>query len=462
MFAKINLSKGGSLSTGEQRFILPALTQVDKIVGIGIFLYWQIYENVIFLYPENFGGVTFLGLVYFFKLAFPFLLFVYASFNGLVIPKPPEVKIYVLLFLAFLIWSVVPTIIGGDLINWVKLLPLIFFFCSALSIFIKRPQIIVFLIKLIIAISVFSLLQYMGVMITGIYESRVPGSISLTGPLGLFGVTSGNFYLPGIDNPIIRLGGFWKEPSNASGVNFACFFLARYLYKIENKTKWYYISFISLTAGFLSLSNAGYLALACGGLVSVVLNFKQFSVGQKSISIAFFMPILIGLLWMAMFSRSYLASTQSENNFLLAVAGVRVNSYDDPNYDPSSGRLELLESVFQGGIKNIIGEGVQQVGDKTKLVVPASAPFFWLTLTGYIGFVLIILREIFVFFGTLRLNRIYPTSIYIVQAYIVVLVQQSIYGVWMDPNYLIMVAFVFSLLSIKSKEIINYSSSDSN
>jgi isoprenylcysteine carboxyl methyltransferase (ICMT) family protein YpbQ len=94
--------------------------------------------------------------------------------------------------------------------------------------------------------------------------------------------------------------------------------------------------------------------------------------------------------------------------------------------------------------------------------VPASAPFFWLTLTGYIGFVLIILREIFVFFGTLRLNRIYPTSIYIVQAYIVVLVQQSIYGVWMDPNYLIMVAFVFSLLSIKSKEIINYSSSDSN
>jgi hypothetical protein len=438
------------------------ITLVDKIIGFGIFLYWQIYENVIFLYPENFGGLGFLGLVYFFKLAFPFLLFIYACNTGFVIPKPAEVKIYILLFSGFLIWSLVPTVLGGDLVSWVKLIPLIFFFCAVLSIFIRRPQIVLFIIKLFIAISVFSVLQYIGIKITGIYESNVPGTISLTGPLGLFGVTSAKFYLPGLDNPIIRLNGFWKEPSNASGVNFACFFLARYLHKIENKSKWYYISYVPLIAGFLSLSNAGYLALACGGLFSVILNFRRFSVSQKSISIALFTPILIGLLWLALFSRSYLASTQSENNFLLAVAGVRVNSYDNPNYDPSSGRLKLLESVFEVGIKNIIGKGVQRVGYNTKLVVPASAPFFWLILTGYIGFVLIILREIFVFFGILRLNKLYPTSIYIVQAYIVVLVQQTIYGVWMDPNYLIMVAFVFSLLSIKSKEIINYSSFESN
>lgn len=435
---------------------LPVLTLVDKTVAVGIFLYWQIYENVVFLYPENFGGIAFLGLVYFFKLAFPILLFVYASINGLVIPKPLEVKIYIFLFLAFLMWSVVPTFIWGDLLSWIKLLPLIFFFCSALSIFIRRPHIVLFVIKLIIAVSIYSLFQYMSVIITGIYESRVPGSISLTGPLGLFGVTSGNFYLPGLDNPIIRLSGFWKEPSNASGVNFACFFLARYLYKIENKSKWYYISFVSLIAGFLSLSNTGYLAFACGGLVSVILNFRRFSVGQKCVSIVLFTPILMGLLWLALFSRSYLSSTKSENNFLLAIAGVRVNSYDDSNYDPSSGRLELLESVLEGGIKSITGEGVQQVGDNSKLVVPASAPFFWLALTGYIGFVLIILREIFVFLGILRLNKLHITSIYIIQAYVVVLVQQSIYGVWMDPNYLIMVAFVLSLLSIKSKEIYNF------
>ena len=298
--------------------------------------------------------------------------------------------------------------------------------------------------------SIISLIQYIAIHITGEYTSLEPGSKKLTGPFGLFGVTSGNFYLPGLDSPIVRLTGFWKEPSNAAGINFASFFLSRYLYKEELKNIWKYVSYVCLFAGFLTLSNAGYLAIGGAFLVGYILRFHLQTIRTKVVIIIFVTPMVFLLLWLALFSRSYFSKNQVENNFMLAISGVRVNTYDDPNYDPTSGRLELLEKSFAIDIESLIGKGVQKVGDDTKLVVSASAPFFWFTLTGYVGLILLLLREFFVWISFLKFRKYDQKYIFLIQAYIVILLQQSVYGVWMDANYLIFAGFVFSIIYSKS------------
>jgi len=417
---------------------------------ISILLYWQIYENVIFLYPEYYFGKVFSIFVYTYKLIFPFILFTYSLLLGYPRKRPYFIDGFLLIFVFFLIWALFPTVISGDLISWTKLIPLFFFSIALIHLLNKYPVLIRSLAKGIITLSIISLIQYAAIHLTGDYTSLEPGSKKLTGPFGLFGVTHGNFYLPGLESPIVRLTGFWKEPSNAAGINFASFFLCRFLHKEELKTKWRYLSYLCLFAGFLTLSNAGYLAIGGAFFVGNILRFHLQSVRTKVISVVFITPVILLLLWLALFSRSYFSQNQVENNFLLAISGVRVNSYDDPNYDPTSGRLELLENTLDGNIETLIGKGVQQVGDNTKLIVSASAPFFWLTLTGYIGFILLLFRELFVWLSFLRFRKYEKKYIFLVQAYLVILLQQSVYGVWMDANYLIFNGFVFSIIYLKS------------
>jgi hypothetical protein len=417
-----------------------------KIISFLIILYWQIYENVLFIYPDIYFGSFFQLIVYAYKFAFPFLLFIYAYNKNVIRMLLFENKLFNLFNLFFIFWALISTLLFGELISWIKIVPLYFFSLGVTLLFIKNSKILVFVFKCIIFFSLVSLLQYILIHITGIYSSGNPGTKQLTGPFGLFGVTNGNFYLPGLDYPIVRLTGFWKEPSNASAVNFASFFLALFLYKLEKKKIWFYLSLCCLLGGGLSISNAGYLALGGAFFVGFLMRYKKFSLKYKFISFFFFTPFIIGLVWLALFSRSYFSQSEIDSNFIKAVSGIRGNINNLQDYDPSSGRVDLIyKSIDNFGIESFFGIGLQKFGVGTNIEVSGSAPIFWLTMTGYVGLFILLLRDFFVFLFFRRFRLISQDALYILQAFIVILLQQSIYGVWMDANYLLFISFIFSV-----------------
>jgi hypothetical protein len=203
-----------------------------------------------------------------------------------------------------------------------------------------------------------------------------------------------------------------------------------------------------LVAGFLTLSNAGYLAI--GGSIFAIyfletgrqkkLNFvKQF----------FFLFLGIILIWFSLFSRSYFSSQSTEFKLIYAISGA--NMTEDDNYDPSSGRVDLLEDALKTTSKNIIGAGIQPT-DAKGLKSSASAPIFWFVMTGFPGLFLLILMQ-FALFAKIRSKISENHSlIFLVQALIVVMVQQLVYGSWMDPNYLILTsAVLISINKLKNR-----------
>jgi hypothetical protein len=419
-----------------------------------IFLYWCTYENLIFLHPSYYGGFIFEILVFSFKLLFPF----YFLLRSLQIKNNKFSAyyeyFYFFFFFLFLSWSLIPTIIGGDIVSWIKLIP-IFAFSLACYLFWPCNEIYFLrLAKILVSVSLFSLVQYLLVNITGIYASSRPDSLDLTGPFGLFGATQSRFQLPGLERPIIRLCGFWKEPSNAAGFNFASFYISKYIYAKTNSIKWKYISTLCLIAGFLTLSNAGYLTIAVCIFIGFVFSFRSLKNYQKILGISIISPIFLLLLWFALFGRTYYSEHKTENTLILSLVGIRGNEINSEDYDPTAGRADLLDETINSVKKNIIGIGIQKTGDDFKVKIPAGAPFFWLALTGIFGLTFILLRELSTFLSIKTAFILAKENIYIIQAYFAILIQQSIYGVWMDPSYVIFSTFLITCLNRYKRNVL--------
>src|SRR6185503_12023894 len=102
------------------------------------------------------------------------------------------------------------------------------------------------------------------------------------------------------------------------------------------------------------------------------------------------------LLASMIFVRGYVAENYPDNIWLRAVAGARDVSVDA---DQTSGRLDLAKMTLEKSASTIIGEGIQEVG-ASGISGSASAPLFWLLLTGIPGLVLLLAREtVLVFYG---------------------------------------------------------------
>ncbi len=420
-----------------------------KLFVFLIFLDWMIYENIIFLEPEFFGGKPFLLLVFAYKLIFPFVLLLYTGLPSFKVLRTAKFSFHFAAFLGFLLWSIIPTIIGGEILSWFKLIPVFVLYVAVVAFFDKNPETFIFFIKLLVGYISIALIQYILIHLTQTYEG-VSESSKLTGPFGLFGVTQSRFYLPGLSNPVIRLCGFWKEPSNAAASAYAGFFLSRYLYALGLGKKWKYYSFLCLSTGLLTLSNAGYLAFG-SALFLLILTWKKWS-PAKVFRLIIFSPFIIGMLWLALFSRSYFAEHGTDSLFLLAITGVRSMDTDaSGEYDPSSGRFDLMEDAFAQTLNNFVGKGIQTVG-VGGIASPASAPFMWLFLSGFPGLFFIMLREGTILISIKRLIKRSPVSLYLAQAFLVVMVQQAVYGSWMDPNFLIYSAvLILGLKNVKQE-----------
>jgi len=409
-----------------------------RLITILIFIQWLIYENIVLAEPDAFGGVFMVILVFGFKLIFPFILFIISGPPILSKLKNVNIYLYVFSLIFFLLWSLIPTLISGNFISWIKLLPIIFFFLSILSFFSKYPTSFKLFIKLVILYVLSALLQYIIIYTFGIYNQS--GVIALTGPFGLLGNTQGQFGLPGLSEPIIRLCGFWREPSIASASAFASFFYGKFLYTQGESKKWLYAGYLCFLAGILTISNAGFLAVGSAFFFGFIIGRQ--SLIKKILKLVFVLPIVLIFIWFALFSRSYFSENGSENPYLLALSGVRsAGNINSNEFDPSDGRLDLMNYTIKETKNNIIGKGVQITGAKG-IMAPSGGLLYWMLLTGFPGLLFLLFREFNLLYSQYKSVKANYNILLLGQALIVILVQQSSYGSWMDPNYFIIASAV--------------------
>jgi len=415
-----------------------SLTKTDKVIVLFILLYWLAYENVIFFWANEIGGSGFMVATYALKFFIPFgLLFFSGICNAIFSDK--YTKFYLLFFILFLAWIFITTAINGDVIEWLKLVPRLAFFISVFSLFYKRPILFFSFSKIMVIYVIYALFQYILIYITGSYSATIEVPFGrMTDILGLYANVTAMMYFPSTPLPFIRLSSYWCEPSNAAASCFASFYLALYLYANGFGTKWKKMSYLCFTAGVLTLSNAGYFALALsilGGVFFVKRGSISYSFRYKLILliVAFFMILIVA------YGRDYVRENYVENDLLRAFVGLRelnVGTADGGRIELASNILDILSNNFFG-----VGLGNSDVGDDNQ---SASALFFWLLIGGYFGVVLLLLRDFTVALSFRKSTALNSSHIYLIQAFIVVMAQQLSYGSWMNPNYFILVAAVLA------------------
>lgn len=413
-----------------------------------IFLYWLTYEWVFFFYPKEYGGPVLQYATDTIKLAVPFFLlavFGIPAFGKNYNMRARRVmEIYILLFCLLLVWAIIPTLASdtGQVLELFKLIPRLAFFCAILSIFAQDPHAFERVAKCVICVVIFALIQCLGAYISVTPEPYAGGAPNLAGPFGILGNVNSKMEFEYIPFPIYRLTGYWNEPSNASASAFASFFLSNYLYRLNGERIWRYSSYICLGAGLLCFSNAGYIALGVAIFFGLLQELGGFRRGRR-LQMLFLSLFVIIFVATGLFGRAFVHENYSDNDFLRAVVGAREESYSglDEIY---GGRLGLAEGAIKLVLENPLGLGLQIVGMEG-IEAPSAAPLLWLFLTGVLGLALLISREATVLLLSKHIARESPSSVPVIQAWIVVLVQQASYGSWMNPNYMIMVAAVFSM-----------------
>ncbi len=413
------------------------LILTEKFFSFLIFLYWLIYENVLFFYSMEYGGTVFFTLTNGIKLFFPFVLLLYTGLPSSRLIIRGYVGLYVLFFATFLFWGLVPTMASGDPFEWLKLIPRFVFFIGIIAFFSRRPAAFSLFSKCMVVYVVSALLQYFLLYFTGAYNSPMSYEHQLmAGPFGLLGNVTSMMIFPGASFPFIRLCGFWNEPSNASGSAFAAFFLARYLVSMGEGRFWRNASYACLVAGMLALSNAGYFALGSALLLGFFFGATKFN-ARRVFRFVLLLPIVVALLWIVVFGRSYVAENLTDNVVARAITGVR--DIESASSDVSDGRLDLMQMTLEKS--GFIGVGIQGVGSEG-MTGSGTAPLLWFLMTGIPGLLLLLGREAVLLVSMRSLLRRLPTILPLTQALVVVMAQHLVYGSWMNPNYLILATMV--------------------
>lgn len=414
------------------------------------FIYWISYENTFFFEAGNFGMFAIL-IVNFIKLGIPILLF---AINGIpILSSKSHVFYYVCFFIFFIIYALVPTIISGDLIEYVKLIPRFIFYITALKIFQKLDNIIL-LSKMIIGYVFFTFFQYIvGYFLTTLnIDSGIInyGNLMWHGPLGILGNLDIITYF--FNFPYIQLRGFWNEPSNASGAIFATYYLTKFINN-QNRLKLpRYIPKIILLAGIFTFSLIGYISLLGAFVFGLYSDYKR----SNSLSNFFkYLPI-IAILLLYIFSRSLVSNGNINNEFILAVTGAH-KIIDKEEIDVSGGRynvfiddINLLKEYPLGiGVQNVIGKAQGKVSGKVIAEnISASAPIFWLVLTGYVGLFLLLFREFFLFRLCIINSKNSVNLQYLFQSFLCVFIQNLSYGTFMTGYFLVLSSFIFGYFKL--------------
>jgi hypothetical protein len=429
-----------------------ALSYSDKVVVFFAFCHYLIYE-LVFFFSIGFLGGAINRPVSLWKVFFPVFLLLYCS--KIKAPKVDRVIDstinYNLIFLLFLAYLSVPSIFSPDgfesVFEWLKLFPRFIFWVAIYQLFSKRLLAFEALIKMVVVWSLFSVFQYAILVFTNGYNNififdGVP--VEFAGVYGLLGNVNSIMYFPGVSFGVVRLCGFWNEPSNASASIFVSYFYANYLFNSTGEKIWRISAYILLIGGFLCLSNAGYLSIGIAISFGVFLKNRS-GFGERLLA---FVILAIGLflISVALLGRFFVADFGLENTWLKAAVGSREVTEESKDINQlSGGRLSLAEEIVSDILVRPLGFGVPVASEFGEFKNSASAPIMWLRSGGIIGFILIISRELMVvLLGGNMVKRSLEGRL-LFQAWIVVVVQQSVYGSWMNPLYFIATASLFGM-----------------
>lgn len=410
----------------------------DKWAVFFIFLYWILYEHIVFFNASEVGP-SMAALTVALKLLLPIGLLAYSGVPIKLI-KNNYVVWYLVIFIVFLAWIGLVTLFNGDMIEWFKLLPRFVFFIAVLSIFYKAPAAFYLHAKLLISYVIFALLQYVLTYATESYNDPIIVTYESSGLMGLYSNIASRMYFPSFSIPILRLCGFWNEPSNASGSAFAAFFLARLLYEKEGMKKWKYASYACLLAGLLCLSNVGYFAFGMALGAGVLLNRGAGFRPARFIYVAIVLIVAIFAIWLTFFGRAYVQENYVDNDILRAIVGLRELNIDGAHNE----RFAIMDDTVNRVLDNAFGEGLTVIETKD-VMVSASAVIYWFMVGGFLGLVLLLFREIVLACACYKLAETNTEYRYLIQALVVVMSQHLSYGSWMNPNYFFLAAAVISI-----------------
>lgn len=422
----------------------------DKLVALLIFVHYAVYEVVFFFWTDFAGGKVAIATMIW-KLVFPFGLLVYAGLpDSRKIAGLPHLRLYIVAFGVFLGWAAVSCLLSESgaksLIEWLKLLPRVLFFIGIVSLALTKPQVIEAVLKVFVTWCLLAVFQYAILVLSASHGNTtmfagIPGTFA--GPLGILGNVTATMSFPGLPWPITRLCGFWNEPSNASASLFAAFFVARGFYIATAKLYWRVSSYALVIGGLLCLSNAGYLALAVGLLFGAVFGSKGGR--MNALSKVLTTVAAVGFLFVGAFGRGYVMTHMPDNELARAFVGVRgdVDDIKSGALDAYGGRIMLLSMAIDTIKARPQGVGLTVGGDSGMDTLSASAPVMWLTLTGGLGLLLLLLRESAVAAAAVRHASQNRIGVAAAQAWLVVCVQHCSYGSWMNPLYFICVTWCF-------------------
>lgn len=420
-----------------------------KVMVMMTFVFWMSYENVAFFYPDEYGGVLLVAFALFMKLMFPFILAVYVGIPQVIKFIKGRASLYVSLFGLLILWSFIPTLVGGDVAESFKLIPRYVFFIAVGSLFLRHEHAFSLFAKCVVCYVVFALVQYILIYALGQFENVISYSNQrMAGPYGILGNVTSMMIFPGAPFPFVRLTGFWNEPSNASGSSFLSFFLARFLYRTGHGFQWNLMSYASLIAGFLALSNAGYLSIAVATTFYIFFHSKKG--GGNSLVSKIVLLVVVGVFaGVVLLGRSYVSENLQDNFWARAITGVR---QIDDDYDTSGGRREIFENTANQIYDNVFGAGLQDASSD-RVVASGSAPIFWLQYLGIPGFILLMFRESALLWSIRSAIKRNPESMLLCQGLVVVLTQHCVYGSWMNPNYFCMAAIILVYANSVKKQL---------
>jgi hypothetical protein len=433
----------------------------SSIVTSIIFLYMIIYEWGVFESISN-------TIIYPIKMLLPLalLLFPIKKYIG----NHVYFNNFILCYFLFILWSLVPSLFGGNpedsIEQWLKFLSRFIFCVLASRFLLVNESVLRLVMKAFVITGLFSFLQYIAVWFfkfTGIFSfsSFEMGRGIYFGPYGILGNVGSAMSFPSLGF-IYRFHGFWLEPSRASGFMIACYFLSMNLFYLERKIFWKRAAFVSLIAGFLCFSNAGYLAIGVAMLFGFFMNFLT---GKASVFNFGIKAGIAGILvFLALFGRTYVAENFIEYDIARAVAGVRGGSCAGTtcggvNYsvNPSDGRLVGYKKNLSIVNEHPLGLGIRVTGKNDKKTgltdTGGNAIIQWLLYTGYIGLFILLLRELQVFLYAIKYVKKNKSIMYLTQAWIALFIQNLLYGNIMTPAYLLIIIFLFATKrNIVSKE----------
>lgn len=396
-------------------------------------------------------------VVYALKIMLPIILLM--KMKSYSIPRNKGYVKYLLFYVLFMLWAVISNAFSGAFLatmqEWLKYaIRLIACYAIAEHLYQREDRQIV-IMKAFVIIAVCTVAQYALMQIgretgiIGVYEMPIDRGGYYYGPYGIMGNGTGLLGTAIEGVRLIRLTGFWLEPSLTSGFLFMAMYLSMALRLLTKDKFWKYAPGICFVGGLLTFSFAGYVALFATyafGQAFYIVRVKKRRV-LRAASIAICLAIAAGVLMVRTEAGNrYIADNYADYELIITMARIRSGSKYLEGEAIDGERTSDAKRVVRGVKNNILGYGMHIPGREINDEVregSASAPFIWLLYTGYLGLVLLFLREYEVMKNGLRSALSSPYNLFIFQAYCVLFIQQLSYGTWMTPLFFTVVLLVF-------------------